>query len=84
MFICNAYDKVDGCPLSLPERVAVLSTAMRRGHSQREQGGLPNKVLLAVGLRMMVTFNINTNIDVVNSTRGEVVKVVVDNRDAAN
>jgi hypothetical protein len=83
LFICNAYDTIDGRGLTLTERVTVLSTVSKRGRSRRRRGGLPNKILLAVGLRVMVTFNINTNIDIANGARGEVVKVVVDDRDAA-
>ncbi|KZT28109.1 hypothetical protein NEOLEDRAFT_1030210, partial [Neolentinus lepideus HHB14362 ss-1] len=39
---------------------------------------LPEKVLLAVGMKVMVTSNLATDLDIANGSRGEVVKIVLD------
>lgn len=41
---------------------------------------LPDSVELAVGMKVMVTANIDTDIDIANGSRGEVTKIVLDPR----
>ena len=50
------------------------------GHGLKidEQGGLPDKVMLGIGMKVMVTFDVKTDLDVANGARGEIIKIVLD------
>lgn len=58
---------------------ATKTNAGRRlsGSKQDEHGGLPDMTLLAIGMKVMVTFNIETDLDIANGMRGEIVKIVL-------
>ncbi|KAG8764056.1 hypothetical protein FRC12_008301 [Ceratobasidium sp. 428] len=42
---------------------------------RRERGGLPDEVQLAIGMKVMVTLNVSTEIDVTNRARGVIVGI---------
>ncbi|KAF8433225.1 hypothetical protein L210DRAFT_3412351, partial [Boletus edulis BED1] len=44
---------------------------------QDERAGLPNVVELAIGLQVMVTFNVETDLDVANGSQGEISGIVL-------
>ncbi|KAH7904529.1 hypothetical protein BJ138DRAFT_1019029, partial [Hygrophoropsis aurantiaca] len=48
-----------------------------------EHGGLPNDMELAVGMEVMVMFNVETDLDVANGACGEVIEIVLDERETA-
>lgn len=53
--------------------------------SKGDPAGLPDTVQLAVGMKVMVTYNIETELDVANGARGTVERIIVhdmDNREA--
>ena len=52
--------------------------------SQAEQGGLMKEVELAIGAPVMVTLKIHTDLDVTNRVQGEVVKIVMSEREEQN
>ncbi|KAG9310610.1 hypothetical protein JVU11DRAFT_9176 [Chiua virens] len=62
IFVCHAHDTIQGRPLSLGEKFAVASKRSRE--RQEEMAGLPNTVELAIGVEVMVTFNVETSLDV--------------------
>ena len=79
LFICAPYDTVGDQPVTLLGKFAIVSKRAGRGSKIDEQGGLPDGVILEIGLKVMVTFNIETDLDVrANETRGEVIKIVLD------
>ena len=45
---------------------------------KKEPGKLPDTVEIAVGMRIMVTTNINTDREVANGARGTVVEIILD------
>lgn len=70
LFIAPAQDwygsrKSEGRELTMAERLRV---------AQRQQKGLVESLELAVGMNVMVTMNVETDLDVANGSRGEVVK----------
>ncbi|OSC97674.1 hypothetical protein PYCCODRAFT_1330794, partial [Trametes coccinea BRFM310] len=75
LFICPAEDTVNRRPLTLKERYAL---ACRNKTQQRRRGkDLPEEVEIAEGMQVMVTTNIETDLDIANGARGEVVKIVL-------
>ena len=79
---CPAFDTIQGCQLTLEEKFAVVAKARTgQGRNQREHGGLADEVDITIGMEVMVTFNVSTNLDVANGTRGQVVDIVVDARE---
>ena len=51
---------------------------------QHEHGGLPDEVELAVGMKVMVTFNVATDLDLVNGAQERIVDIVLDEREEAS
>ncbi|KIK81358.1 hypothetical protein PAXRUDRAFT_69665, partial [Paxillus rubicundulus Ve08.2h10] len=43
-----------------------------------ERGGLAKRVFIAIGMEVMVTFNIDTDIDVANGSRGYITDIILD------
>jgi len=79
---CPAFDTIQGRRLTLEEKFAVATKAKTgRGRNRREHGGLADEVDIAVGMEVMVTFNVSTDLDVANGARGHVVEIVVDARE---
>lgn len=52
-----------------------------RGRNHHERAGLADKVEIAIGMEVMVTFNIATDLDVANGARGHIVDIVLDTRE---
>ncbi|KAF8673089.1 helicase family, partial [Rhizoctonia solani] len=84
LYICAANDTCKGAngrrPLHLHEElVAARGVSDGRGRKGRnEKGGLPDKVYLAIGLKIMVTLNVQTDLDVANGARGTIVAIALD------
>ncbi|TFY52705.1 hypothetical protein EVJ58_g9862 [Rhodofomes roseus] len=81
LFCCEADDTIKGHPLSLVERLMVVQKKATRQKTRQEHGGLPHNVSLAIGMKVMVTLNVDTDLDVANGTRGEIVDIVLDPRE---
>ena len=81
LFICRAYDSVQGRVVTLAEKFSIAKKTNRAKSRSDERGGLPNVVELAIGMKVMVTFNIETDLDVANGARGEIVEIKLDERE---
>lgn len=58
----------------MDEKYALATTPKIGSRDQRhEHGGLPNEVELAVGMEVMVTFNVATDLDLANGAHGHIV-----------
>ncbi|KAF8424993.1 hypothetical protein L210DRAFT_802594, partial [Boletus edulis BED1] len=77
LFICKANDNVNGLPLTLSEKFAVVSKQSKGQGRQDERGCLPNIVELAIGMQVMVMLNVETGLDVANGSRGEIVGIIL-------
>ncbi|KAK0246522.1 hypothetical protein EDD85DRAFT_784129 [Armillaria nabsnona] len=62
-------------PLSMEERLAVASVTTKASRQ------LADNVVIAVGMKAMVTMNIATQADLANGTRGVIESIVLDPRD---
>ena len=79
---CPAMDTVQGRKLTLEERFAVAAKPKTgRGKNRRERAGLADEVDIAIGMEVMVTFNVSTDLDVANGARGHIVDIVLDARE---
>ncbi|KIK77096.1 hypothetical protein PAXRUDRAFT_36833 [Paxillus rubicundulus Ve08.2h10] len=47
------------------------------GNKQDEQGGLSNTITLKISMKVMVMFNVETDLNIANGARGEVVKIIL-------
>ena len=70
LYLCNAQDTIAGRALNARERLAL--TAKREGDLP-----LPDIVEFAIGMKVMVTYNIATEMDVTNGARGIVYDVIL-------
>lgn len=82
LFICPCIDTIGGQQLTLEERfMVVMKHKGRCSGNPRERASLSKEIELAVGMEVMVTFNVLTDIDVANGARGEVVEIVLDDKE---
>ena len=78
LFVCRAFDHIDKCEITLSEKFVVASKESKGRGRQDERAGLPNVVELAIGMQVMVTFNVETELDIANGSRGEIVGIILD------
>ena len=65
LYVCPEYDTINKCGLTL---VAQYAVAAQQEHKQKGQGtrnGLPDQIELALGMKVMVTTNISTDLTAV-------------------
>ncbi|KIK79554.1 hypothetical protein PAXRUDRAFT_161048, partial [Paxillus rubicundulus Ve08.2h10] len=48
-----------------------------------ERAALPNRTELAVGMEVMVTLNVETDLDIANGARGEITKIILNKHEDA-
>ncbi|EUC56046.1 ATP-dependent DNA helicase PIF1, putative [Rhizoctonia solani AG-3 Rhs1AP] len=78
LFICPAYDTIRKRPLSLLEQyVAAQTQVLHRSHKGFGKNGLPDEVPLALGMSVMVTLNVETELDIANGARGTIVGITL-------
>ena len=58
----------------MEEKFALATKPKRRSRNKwHEHGGLPNEVKLALGMKVMVTLNVSTNLNMTNGARSHIV-----------
>ena len=62
LFICAPYDTVGNWPVTLLEKFVIVSKRTGCGSKIDKQGGLPDEVMLGIGMEVMVTFNVETDL----------------------
>jgi hypothetical protein len=77
LYLCPAPDTVNGRPLTLPERYSLAKSKMR-GENSRKGGDLANELELGIGMKVMVTENMETDLDVANGSQGVIVNIILD------
>jgi hypothetical protein len=75
LLISLAIDTVDGKPLTTAERYAVLTKVGQKKDGGEERAGLSKTVELMIGMPIMVTWNVHTELDVANGSRAEIVGI---------
>ncbi|PSS08934.1 hypothetical protein PHLCEN_2v3424, partial [Hermanssonia centrifuga] len=87
LFVCSAEDRIregKGRPspyLSLAERYAVV--ARHKTATRRRKQDLPRTVELAKGMKVLVTSNLETDLDLTNGARGEIIDIILDPDESA-
>ncbi|KAF8578937.1 hypothetical protein K439DRAFT_434066 [Ramaria rubella] len=81
LFICPVFDTINDRRLTLAERYAMAVKQDRKQRGRWTKNGLPDKVEIALGMKVMVTTNVDTDLDVANGTRGGLVGMVLDPRE---
>ena len=76
LFVCEAEDTIKGRELDDREKDALANRAWQNPQSKKRLQ-LPAKVELAIGMKVMVTTNIETDLDITNGARGVIVDVVL-------
>jgi hypothetical protein len=79
LFICRAEDTTkQRRELTLDERYAVVVRGKsEQGRTRRKD--LLMKIEMAVGVKVMVTSNVETDLDIANGARGEIVDIILKN-----
>ena len=81
LFLSSAYDTHNEKPLD-DRTKSLLCTQFFTGKSadgtpvKGDPGGLSDVVFVAVGMKVMVTYNVETELDVANGARGTVVRII--------
>ena len=78
LFVCRAFDTIQGRSLTLSERFSVATKPRSLRGQSDERGGLTKDVLIAIGMEVMVTFNIDTDLDVANGSCGHITDIILD------
>jgi len=76
LLVCSAEDTITNRPLSLRERYALAQRGA--GDGRRKRKDLPETIELAIGMKVMVTSNIATDLDITNGARGVITDIVLD------
>ncbi|KAJ7805180.1 hypothetical protein B0H14DRAFT_2611557 [Mycena olivaceomarginata] len=80
LFVCSADDTHKGQSLNLAQRYTLALHLGRRqnGKKQMQMKDLPNMIELAIGMKVLVTSNIETDLDLANGARGDIVDIILD------
>ncbi|CCO34495.1 ATP-dependent helicase RRM3 [Rhizoctonia solani AG-1 IB] len=81
LFLSHAYDTHSDKPLdtktrSLLRAQTFTGKAADGTPAKGDPGGLPDIIPVAIGMKVMVTYNIETELDVANGARGTVVRII--------
>ncbi|KAJ3930790.1 MAG: hypothetical protein NXY57DRAFT_853411, partial [Lentinula lateritia] len=77
LYVCKSSNMIQKRSLTLMEKYAL---ALHLG-KRKSRKTLPDVVELAVGMKVLVTRNIETDLDITNGARGEIVVIVLDPRE---
>jgi len=77
LFVCEAEDTIKGKPLDVREKDALANQVVERTQLKKKRQQLPVKAELAIGMKVMVTTNIETELDITNGVRGIIVDVIL-------
>jgi hypothetical protein len=75
LFVCPAEDMIDKRPATLRERYCIAQK--KSGNRARQKKELPWTVELAIGMKVLVTSNLETDLDLTNGARGEIVDIIL-------
>ena len=77
LFVCEAEDTTKGKPLDVREKDALANQVVERTQLKKKRQQLPAKAELAIGMKVMVTTNIKTELDITNGVQGIIVDVIL-------
>jgi hypothetical protein len=77
IYVCTADDTSQGRPLNLKERCLLERHRTKKGKGNRMTKDLPYQVEIAIGMMVMVTENVEIDLDITNGARGEIVAIIL-------
>jgi hypothetical protein len=78
ILVCKAKDTITGRPLTIKEQCILESHRNKRGKGrQRDLKDLPHEIELAIGMKVMVTNNLETDLDITNGARGKIIDILL-------
>jgi len=77
IFVCNADDSIKGKALTIEEKYAFERRTAGPSRQRETRVDLPNQLSLAVGMPVLLTQNIETDLDITNGAHGLVVGLVL-------
>jgi hypothetical protein len=83
IYFCPAEDSIGTRDVTKEEKWVIVNAANLKGGNAGSRTQ-PNMVTLAVGMRAMVTWNVNTELDVANGARGIITRITLDSRETAD
>ena len=75
LFICPSLDTINGSPLTIQDSYALANLPKT---SRKRDKGLPEFIHLAIGMKVMVTNNLQTDLDITNGARGVITGIILD------
>ena len=81
IFLYWPFNIIGEWPVTLVEHLAISLNCSNQGSKQGKQGCLLNTTMLAVGMKVMVTYNIKTDPDIAKGARGEIVQVILNDHE---
>jgi hypothetical protein len=75
MYICPAEDSAHGAPLSPSQRLIVAQMPLK------DTEHLPTMIRLVKGMRIMITRNLATAVNLSNGSRGRIIDIMLDSRE---
>ncbi|KAF8585342.1 hypothetical protein K439DRAFT_1615988 [Ramaria rubella] len=81
LFICPAFDTINQHKLTLGERYAMATRKQRKQNERENKNKLPDEVELALGMKVMVTMRVDTDLNIANGSRGVIVGITLDPRE---
>ena len=80
LYVCSAEDTIAGNPVSNEEKIAIV-TRSKGSKTHTDHGGLAKEMEVAIGAPVMITHNIQTDLDLANGARGIIEGIVLDERE---
>ncbi|KAH9960376.1 hypothetical protein BGW80DRAFT_1147660, partial [Lactifluus volemus] len=77
LFVCPTEDTITENPLTLKERIS-LAEHIRDKAKRGTKLNVPEEVELAIGMEIIVTHNIATDLDITNGARGQIHQIILD------
>ncbi|KIM58155.1 hypothetical protein SCLCIDRAFT_128970 [Scleroderma citrinum Foug A] len=75
LFICNVEDTIKGHLLTGVEKAALAN--QRTSSKKKSKQELPAVVELAIGMKVMVTTNVETDLNITNGARGMIADIIL-------
>ena len=77
VFQCYTEDRIKGQPLTLAECYAAAIGRSARGEQKHWNQDLPDVIEITIGMKVMVTENVETDLDITNGARGTIIDIML-------
>ena len=77
IFQCHAEDRIKGQPLTLAEHYAAAIRGSGQGQQRHQKQDLPDAIEITIGMKVMVTQNVQTDLDITNGACSTIVDIIL-------